>query len=222
MRPQASSCQSHHIGGPGRPPPAASQRGRRAAPAPSPPPRAVERGAHGASADVSASRRGALESTARRPRRLLRRAIQPTLPGDLSRSSISSAWAVNVVGAITAAAHLGPRRPRRARTILLTGGMPEPVPGVTSLSLGKAGVRALTELLQIAVRGRGIHVATITVGGTVAPGTAYDPGDIAEHYWRLHAQPAGAWERRCATASGRAAARACRRAGPLRRATRST
>ena len=38
-------------------------------------------------------------------------------------------------------------------------------------------------------------MATVTVGGTVAPGTAYDPDDIAEHYWRLHTQPAGAWER---------------------------
>ena len=31
--------------------------------------------------------------------------------------------------------------------MLLTGGMPEPIPEVTSLSLGKAGVRALTEIL---------------------------------------------------------------------------
>ena len=35
----------------------------------------------------------------------------------------------------------------------------------------------------------------MTVGGTVAPGTAYDPDDIAEHYWRLHTQPRDAWER---------------------------
>ena len=73
--------------------------------------------------------------------------------------------------------------------------MPEPVPDVTSLSLGKAGLRALTELLQKQYQDAGVHVATITVGGTVAPGTAYDPDDIADHYWRLHTQPAGAWER---------------------------
>jgi hypothetical protein len=29
----------------------------------------------------------------------------------------------------------------------------------------------------------------------VEPGTAYDPDDIAEHYWRLHTQPRGQWER---------------------------
>jgi NAD(P)-dependent dehydrogenase (short-subunit alcohol dehydrogenase family) len=73
--------------------------------------------------------------------------------------------------------------------------MPKPVPEVTSLSLGKAGVRVLTELLDTQFGPSGVHVATVTVGGTVAPGTAFDPDDIAEHYWRLHAQPASSWER---------------------------
>ena len=31
--------------------------------------------------------------------------------------------------------------------------------------------------------------------GTVAPGSAFDPDEIAEEYWRLHVQPAGSWER---------------------------
>ena len=73
--------------------------------------------------------------------------------------------------------------------------MPEPIPEVTSLSLGKAGVRALTELLARAYEPAGVHVATVTVAGAVAPGTAFDPDDIAEEYWRLHTQPAGSWER---------------------------
>ena len=29
----------------------------------------------------------------------------------------------------------------------------------------------------------------------MAPGSAFDPDDIAEHYWRLHTQPAAAWQR---------------------------
>ena len=29
----------------------------------------------------------------------------------------------------------------------------------------------------------------------MAPGSAFDPDEIAEEYWRLHTQPAGAWER---------------------------
>jgi len=80
-------------------------------------------------------------------------------------------------------------------TILITGGMPDPVPDVTSLSLGKAGVRALAELLARAYEPSGVHVATITVAGAVAPGSAFDPDEIANEYWRVHTQPAGEWER---------------------------
>jgi hypothetical protein len=37
-------------------------------------------------------------------------------------------------------------------------------------------------------------VATVTVTGAVAPGTAFDPEDIAEDYWRLHTQPRESWQ----------------------------
>ena len=116
--------------------------------------------------------------------------------GELTAAQHLEAWGVNVVGAITAAAHVVAQMAEvGAGTYILTGGMPTPVPQVASLSLGKAGVRALTELLDAQFRPSGIHVATVTVSGTVAPGTAFDPDDIAEHYWQLHTQPAGAWER---------------------------
>lgn len=122
--------------------------------------------------------------------------IQADAPGELSAEGHLAAWAVNVVGAITAASHVGPRLAEAGRgSILITGGMPKAVPGYTSLSLGKAGVRALTELLADLYGPAGVHVATVTVAGAVAPGTAYDPDVIAEEYWRLHTQPAVEWER---------------------------
>ncbi len=122
--------------------------------------------------------------------------IRQDVPGELSTAEHQYAWAVNVVGAITAVVHVGPAMADAGRgTILLTGGMPEPVPDVVSLSLGKAGVRALTRLLATQYGPAGVHVATVTVGGTVAPGTAFDPDDIAEHYWRLHTQARQDWER---------------------------
>ena len=133
--------------------------------------------------------------------------IRQDVPGELSTAEHQYAWAVNVVGAITAVVHVGPAMADTGRgTILLTGGMPEPVPDVVSLSLGKAGVRAvfhdtplssifLTRLLATQYGPAGVHVATVTVGGTVAPGTAFDPDDIAEHYWRLHTQARQDWER---------------------------
>lgn len=116
--------------------------------------------------------------------------------GELTTRQHLDAWAVNVVGAITAAAHVAPRMARiGAGTIVLTGGMPEPMPDKTSLSLGKAGVRALTTLLATSYEPAGIHVATVTVTGFVAAGTAFDPDAIAEHYWSLHSEPHGAWQR---------------------------
>jgi NAD(P)-dependent dehydrogenase (short-subunit alcohol dehydrogenase family) len=122
--------------------------------------------------------------------------IQSDAVGELSAAQHFEAYAVNVVGAMTAVAHLGPAMARAGGgTILLTGGMPEPLPDVTSLSLGKAGIRALAELLARSYEPDGVHVATVTVAGAVAPGSAFDPDEIAEEYWRLHVQPGGAWER---------------------------
>ncbi len=116
--------------------------------------------------------------------------------GALRADEHLAAWAVNVVGAITTLAYIGPLMEARGRgSILLTGGMPTPIPDVTSLSLGKAGVRALTELAAARFGSSGVHVATVTVGGAVAPGTAFDPDDIAEEYWRLHRQDPESWER---------------------------
>jgi NAD(P)-dependent dehydrogenase (short-subunit alcohol dehydrogenase family) len=120
--------------------------------------------------------------------------VRPDAPGELDAAGQLAAWSVNVVGALTAAAQVLPGMAARGSgTFLTTGGMPEPKPGYVSLSLGKAGVRTLTALLDLQYRDAGVHVATVTVAGPVAPGTAWDPDDIAEHYWRLHHQPREAW-----------------------------
>ena len=122
--------------------------------------------------------------------------IRPDTVGGLSVRDHLDTYAVNVLGALTAAAHTAPGMAARGTgTFLVTGGMPEPDPAYVSLSLGKAGVRSLVTLLDMEYGPSGVHVATVTVTGAVAPGTAWDPDDIAEHYWRLHTQPRTAWER---------------------------
>ena len=121
--------------------------------------------------------------------------IRRDRPGELSREQYVTAYAINVLGALTAAVQLAPAMAQAGGgSILITGGMPEPDPAVTSLSLGKAGVRALTRLLASEYGPSGIHVATVTVGGGVAPGGPFDPDRIAEQYWRLHTQRPDAWE----------------------------
>lgn len=121
--------------------------------------------------------------------------IQADAIGDLSADRHVDAYAVNVVGAHTAAAHVAPGMAERGRgTIIVTGGMPAPVRGYTSLSIGKAAVRTLLRLVAEEFGPSGVHVATVTVGGQVAPGTDYDPDDIAEHYWTLHTQAGDDWQ----------------------------
>jgi short-subunit dehydrogenase len=121
--------------------------------------------------------------------------IRRDRPGELSREQHVTAYAINVLGAMAAAVHVAPAMAAAGGgSVLITGGMPEPDPALTSLSLGKAGVRALTALLASAYGSSGIHVATVTVGGAVAPGGRFDPDRIAEEYWRLHIQRPEAWD----------------------------
>ncbi len=121
--------------------------------------------------------------------------IRSDAPGELSPDEHRHAWTVNVLGALTAATHLAPAMADNGGgSILITGGMPQVDARYTSLSLGKAGVRALTAVLHQQYGPAGVHVATVTVYGAIAAGTGFDPGDIAEHYWRLHTQPRGEWQ----------------------------
>jgi NAD(P)-dependent dehydrogenase (short-subunit alcohol dehydrogenase family) len=158
--------------------------------------------AHGATADVADEQglRAALDELVERvgvPQVLVYNVglIQADAIGDLTAQQHLDAYAVNVVGAITATAHLGPRMADEGgATIVLTGGMPEVAAEYASLSLGKAAVRALVALLEKTYGPAGVHAATVTVYGEVASGTRFDPDEIAEEYWRLHTQPADAWE----------------------------
>jgi NAD(P)-dependent dehydrogenase (short-subunit alcohol dehydrogenase family) len=116
-------------------------------------------------------------------------------PGDLSHEEHAHAWAVNVVGAIAVASRLLPRMAERGTgTFLLTGGLPQPDFDRTSLSLGKAGLRALTSVLADEYTGRGVHVATVVVAGAVAPGTPFDPDRVAREFLRLHRQRRNDWQ----------------------------
>jgi len=81
-------------------------------------------------------------------------------------------------------------------TILLTGGGSalSPFASGASLCIGKSGQRSLCFSLAQELAPSGIHVATITICGFIAPGTAFDPDQIAEEFWQLHAQKQGAFE----------------------------
>lgn len=83
---------------------------------------------------------------------------------------------------------------RSSGSILLTGGMfaITPNPDYLSLSIGKAGVRNLTQALFDPFKDRGIHIAQVNVATLVAAGSAESHG-VAEAFWGLHAASPDSW-----------------------------
>jgi short-subunit dehydrogenase len=115
---------------------------------------------------------------------------------DIDEDYLLSSYAVNVVGAISAAQVFTPAmRKAKAGTFLATGGYAyiDPYPAYASLALGKAGLRAATTLLHKELKDDGVHATSITVHGPIVPDTALAPDLIAESYWTLHNQLAEAW-----------------------------
>ncbi len=67
-----------------------------------------------------------------------------------------------------------------------------PHPDYLSLSVGKAGIRALAQGAFESFKAHGVHVATVTVAGSV--NSVADAAAVAERFWQLHAQPTDSWE----------------------------
>ncbi|NWF69275.1 MAG: SDR family NAD(P)-dependent oxidoreductase [Chloroflexi bacterium] len=121
-----------------------------------------------------------------------------TLPSLLEPEALLADFRVNVMGALACAQQVIPHmRTMQGGTILLTGGglALNPRAQFASLALGKAGLRSLAFSLAEELEADGIHVATVTIAGFVQAGTHFDPDLIAEHYWQLHTQKRGSWER---------------------------
>jgi short-subunit dehydrogenase len=107
-----------------------------------------------------------------------------------------SAYAIDVLGAITAAQVFTPAmRQAGSGTFLATGGYAgiNPQPAYATISLGKAGLRSALSMLHDELKPDGVHVAGITIAGAIAPDTALAPDIIADTYWALHTQPAAEW-----------------------------
>jgi NAD(P)-dependent dehydrogenase (short-subunit alcohol dehydrogenase family) len=116
---------------------------------------------------------------------------------DTTLDRLRTAYAVDVLGAVVAAQVAAPvLRSAGTGTLLFTSGgfADHPVPALASLSVGKAALRSAATLIAAGVKDDGIHAATITIAGSVVPGTAFDPDNIAEMFWTAHTDPADAWQ----------------------------
>jgi len=82
-------------------------------------------------------------------------------------------------------------------TVLLTGGglALNPQADQPSLSIGKAGLRALALCLADELAPAGIHVATLTIAGFVQPHTPFNADAVAEVFWDVHGEAREAWRK---------------------------
>lgn len=109
------------------------------------------------------------------------------LPGglDTDLGEVSAALDTGAVAALAMAQAVVPvmrRAPETSRTLLFTGGGTADYPMSASLALGleKAALRNLALGLDLELRPEGIHVATLTIYGIVAPDSPFAPDAIAE------------------------------------------
>ena len=105
---------------------------------------------------------------------------------------------VDIVAAFAAIRAFAPFMARRGSgSILLTGGgfALAPSPDFLGLSIGKAGIRCLSQALFPELAKDGVHIASLTVT-KVVDAAAGDPERIADMFWDLHSQarPDWVWE----------------------------
>jgi short-subunit dehydrogenase len=113
-----------------------------------------------------------------------------------SVSHLQAAYAVDVIGAIVVAQVAAPAmRAAGFGTMIVTGGgfADHPIPALATISLGKAALRSAATMLAADLEPDGIRVATLTIAGQIAAGTAFDPELIAERYWDV-VHTDGAWQ----------------------------
>ena len=119
-------------------------------------------------------------------------------PSELPPAKLVDDLLVNIVGAlISAQSVISHMKVLKRGTILFTGGglALEPEPGVSSLAIGKAGMRSLAFSLHKELTAFHIHIATVTICGYVQEKTRFSPDNIAESFFQLHQQPEGQWDR---------------------------
>lgn len=79
--------------------------------------------------------------------------------------------------------------------ITATGSMSadQPWAGAASLGVQKAGLRNLVTSIDASLKSDGIRAASVTVRGTIAAGTPFDPDRIADAIFDTSRRPADGW-----------------------------
>ena len=116
--------------------------------------------------------------------------VSAWVPGGLNSDldAVSSGLDAGVVAALAMTQAVVPRMlTQSSPRILFTGGGTADSPMVASIGLGlqKAALRNLAIALDKDLRETTIAVRTLTIRGSIAPGTAFDPDRIARALWKI-------------------------------------
>jgi NADP-dependent 3-hydroxy acid dehydrogenase YdfG len=107
---------------------------------------------------------------------------------EISAADLLTDLQIGAAGLLTAVRAVLPiLRQQHTGTILATGGgsADRPFSGAATLGVQKAALRALVQALAKDLQPEGVHVATVTINGTIKEGTPFAPDRIAELYWEL-------------------------------------
>jgi NADP-dependent 3-hydroxy acid dehydrogenase YdfG len=113
---------------------------------------------------------------------------------EISAADLLTDLQIGAAGLLTAVQAVLPvLTAQRTGTVLATGGgsADRPFAGAATLGVQKAALRALVQALAVDLAPRGIHVATVTINGTIKEGTPFAPDVIAGLYWDLAQETAG-------------------------------
>ncbi len=112
-------------------------------------------------------------------------------PSELSSAELMRHYQVDVASALHSVLQvLDSMKEQKNGTILFTGGglAIYPMPEYTCVSVDKAALKALAVTLNTELKEDGIFTGIVTIMGNIAPGTDYDPADIAKEYWRHYTE----------------------------------
>jgi len=118
-------------------------------------------------------------------------AFRPVRATELTVEELLADLGVGAASLLTAVQAVLPiLREQRTGTIIATGSGAADHPNVEAASLGmqKAALRNLIQVLAAELSGDGIHVATLTVRGSIADGTPFSADNIAEVFAGLVAE----------------------------------
>ena len=115
-------------------------------------------------------------------------------PLHLTAAELLEDVALGVGALLTAVQAARPFMSSGAR-VTATGSMAADQPWHEAASLGvqKAGLRNLVRSLDATLRPDGIRAVSVTVNGTLAPGTDFDPEHVADAVYAAAARPDDAW-----------------------------